>query len=150
MTLPNDYPFSPPKFRFLTVPFHPNISSEGTVVFSLVNKEYTSSAGIGDIIEGIINLLANPEEDCPVNIEAMVLYQKDDKSAYVRKQEDGETGADDYKDFITGKVYSEIPEDVEIPEDTRDNPLYMTNANASFRGRIIGDDDEDEDVDVDD
>lgn len=137
MTLPNEYPLTPPKFRFLTIPFHPNVSSEGTVVFSLVSKKYKSTLGIGEIIEGIIKLLANPEEDSPVNLEAARLYQKDDKSQYVRKQNEGDTGVDDYEEYIKAKVYSDVPEDVEIEEEVRNNPLYMTNANSSLRGKIL-------------
>ncbi|KAK8891846.1 hypothetical protein M9Y10_029068 [Tritrichomonas musculus] len=135
MTLPNEYPFSPPKFKFLTIPFHPNISSEGNVIFSFLTSKYSSASRICDIIKGMIKLLANPEAENIVNHEAMDLYTKD-KKAYNRKQQSQDLGEDNYENYINSKVYDEIPEQVEIEEDTR-TYLYMTNANNSYRGKVI-------------
>ena len=145
ITLPTDYPFSPPKFRFLTVPFHPNISFEGVVSFKMLDVDYSSSVKISEIIDGIIELLKVPEKNYPINPRAMNLFVKDEVK-FKEEQSSKEVGVDDFNEFINCKVYDEIPDDVEIPEDTRDS-LYMTNATSTkYDGRVFGkSDDEDDD-----
>ncbi len=39
MEFPEDYPAAPPKCKFLTPLFHPNIYPSGTVCLSILNEE---------------------------------------------------------------------------------------------------------------
>lgn len=137
MSAPPNFPSAPPTFRFLTIPFHPNISQEGTVVFSLVDKKYTANTGIDSIIEGIVDLLKNPEENSFINSEASTLY-KEDKAKFRERQEDEEVGHDDFHDFIgDAKVYDEVPEGEVSPEEERLSQLYVTNVYGKTAGKVL-------------
>lgn len=63
LTFPLDYPTVPPVFRFMTIPFHPNVSVEGLIMFSKLGSGYHPSVTIAEIIFAIIELLQNPELD---------------------------------------------------------------------------------------
>ena len=119
MIIPPNYPTEPPKFRFLTIPYHPNISSEGTVIFSLNDRNYRASLGIDSIITGIIELLKNPDKNYNINSNAMELFTKN-KKEFDKRQKEGETGSKDYKEFLKNvKIYNEIPKDVVVPDEER-------------------------------
>lgn len=99
MVLPSKYPIQPPSFYFLTIPFHPNISPDGKVQFSLVNNKYKPDLTIYSIIEGIVNLLKNPEENEEANFIANELF-KTDKNAFLEKQRKGESGKNYYHEYL--------------------------------------------------
>jgi ubiquitin-protein ligase len=67
ITFPSQYPASPPVFRFVNVPYHPNISAEGRVLFSELDRAYTPDKRIWDLIVSTRNLLGRPETDEPLN-----------------------------------------------------------------------------------
>lgn len=126
MTIPSKYPYEPPRFRFLTIPFHPNVSSEGTVLFNLNDKDYTSSLGIDSIITGIINILQNPDLNYAINKEAMELF-KNDLNEFKKRQKNGDTGCDDYNKYLQDvKIYSEIPANVVIPDEDRNKSSLIS------------------------
>jgi hypothetical protein len=48
-------------FRFVNIPYHPNVSAEGRVLFPVLDREYTPEKTIWDLIVAIRTLLGNPE-----------------------------------------------------------------------------------------
>ncbi|OHT16596.1 hypothetical protein TRFO_41707 [Tritrichomonas foetus] len=134
MKLPPKYPVKPPVFRFLTIPFHPNVSHEGRVFFSLIDNMYTPQSGIDAIITGIVNLLENPELDNPINKIAADLFRRD-RAAYTRQQRADECGEEDYHAFINMKVYDEVPATAVLTEEQRLSQLYVTN---TLHGKLQG------------
>jgi ubiquitin-protein ligase len=67
ITLPPQYPTSPPIFRFVDVPYHPNVSPEGRVLFTALDRGYTPDKTIWDLVVATRNLLSAPEVDGAVN-----------------------------------------------------------------------------------
>ena len=69
ITLPNDYPFQPPKFTFISPKYskigriHPNLYEEGKVCLSILNtwgsEEWSSSQNIISVCQTIQSLLDN-------------------------------------------------------------------------------------------
>jgi ubiquitin-protein ligase len=61
VTFSKDYPTVPPTIRFLSVPYHPNVSAEGKVLFGLVDRGYRGTLRVMDLLMGVWALLSRPE-----------------------------------------------------------------------------------------
>lgn len=73
-----EYPFKPPKIRFTTEVFHPNISPMGHVCADIFQVEQWSPAlTVPNVLLSVISLLASPNTDDPLNAEAAKLYLED-------------------------------------------------------------------------
>ena len=75
--LPENYPFKPPKFRFLTPIFHPNISSEGFICLDTLNKAWSPVLTISKTILSISSLLCDPNPNDPLDKAVAQIYLKD-------------------------------------------------------------------------
>ena len=76
ITLPTNYPFSPPKVNIVTRIFHPNISGSRICV-DILNYEWTAAISITKLLLSIVSLLTDPNADSPLNREAAQLYKSD-------------------------------------------------------------------------
>lgn len=116
MIFPHDYPYSPPKFRFLRPIFHPNIYPDGQLCISILHKpgedlmsgesateRWSPLQGAESVLRSILLLLDDPEINSPANVDAGVMY-RDNRKAYNEKAR--KTVGDSQKD---------IPEDFVIP-----------------------------------
>ena len=86
LNFPEDYPVLPPKCVFQQKLFHPNIYPSGAVCLSIINEEEDWRVGlkVKDILLGIQELLANPNEKSPAQQEAYEIYCKN-KEEYKRR-----------------------------------------------------------------
>lgn len=75
--LPNDYPFSPPRVKFLTNIEHLNING-GDICLDILKKDnWSTSQNIKSVIISIICLLNEPNPQDPFNANLAELYRKD-------------------------------------------------------------------------
>jgi ubiquitin-conjugating enzyme E2 I len=86
MEFPEDYPAAPPKCKFSQVLFHPNIYPSGGVCLSILNEEedWRPNLKIKDVkifyfdfkqlLLGIQDLLKNPNEKSPAQLDAYQVY----------------------------------------------------------------------------
>lgn len=66
--IPNNYPFLPPKIRFDTKVYHPNVSSQtGYICLDILNKAWSPALTIRTILLSIQALLFAPNADDPVD-----------------------------------------------------------------------------------
>ena len=90
LKFPEDYPVLPPKCVFEKKLFHPNVYPSGAVCLSIINDEEDWRAGlkVKDILLGIQDLLANPNNKSPAQKEAIESYNKksDEYRRKVREQ----------------------------------------------------------------
>jgi peroxin-4 len=83
LILPDGYPIDPPKVRFLTPIFHPNIHfKKGKVCLDILKKKWTPAWGIQAVCSAISALLNSPEPDSPLNTLAGNLLRCHDDVGY--------------------------------------------------------------------
>lgn len=78
--IPPDYPFKPPKMKFDTKIWHPNISSQtGAICLDILKNEWTPALTIRTALISLQALLCAPEPDDPQDAEVARMYKQDIK-----------------------------------------------------------------------
>jgi ubiquitin-conjugating enzyme (huntingtin interacting protein 2) len=76
--LPSTYPFEPPKMKFDTRVWHPNVSSQtGAICLDILKKEWSPALTIKTALISVQALLAAPEPDDPQDGVVANEYKKD-------------------------------------------------------------------------
>lgn len=74
--IPPDYPYNPPKMKFDTKIWHPNISSQtGAICLDVLGKEWSPALTIRTALLSIQALLSAPEPDDPQDAEVADMYK---------------------------------------------------------------------------
>merc|ERR1712093_374995 len=76
ISIPEEYPYSPPKVKFDTKIWHPNISSQtGAICLDVLNKEWSPALTIRTALLSIQAMLSAPEPDDPQDAEVANQYK---------------------------------------------------------------------------
>ncbi|TID30027.1 hypothetical protein CANINC_001396 [Pichia inconspicua] len=88
LEFPQDYPLSPPKMKFITPIYHPNVYKDGTVCISILHEpgndplNYESPderwgplQSIEKILLSVSSMLADPNPNSPANVDAAKLWR---------------------------------------------------------------------------
>merc|ERR1712188_223685 len=65
--LPEGYPMEPPKVRFLTKIYHPNIDKLGRICLDVLKDKWSPALQIRTVLLSIQALLSSPEPDDPLD-----------------------------------------------------------------------------------
>merc|ERR1712172_216618 len=65
--LPADYPMAPPKVRFLTKTYHPNIDKLGRICLDVLKDKWSPALQIRTVLLSIQALLSAPEPSDPLD-----------------------------------------------------------------------------------
>ena len=65
--LPDDYPMTPPRIRFLTRIYHPNIDRLGRICLDVLKNNWSPALQIRTILLSIQALLGAPNPEDPLN-----------------------------------------------------------------------------------
>jgi ubiquitin-protein ligase len=73
---PRGYPHTPPLIRFVHPPFHPNVSNEGSICINTLAKGYRRDSKIYEILLSILELLANPNYEDPIDAQRATMWKE--------------------------------------------------------------------------
>ncbi|KAI8830736.1 putative UBC5-E2 ubiquitin-conjugating enzyme [Chytriomyces cf. hyalinus JEL632] len=64
----SDYPFKPPKVKFATKIYHPNVDEDGSICIGVLKPDvWKPSNKIADILNSLVLVLAEPNADDAIN-----------------------------------------------------------------------------------
>lgn len=63
VTMPDDYPFKPPKITFQTPVYHCNVSDSGSICLDLLKESWSPQLTVPRVLETIRTLLREPDTD---------------------------------------------------------------------------------------
>lgn len=76
--IPDSYPFNPPKVKFTTKIWHPNISSvTGAICLDILKDQWAAAMTLRTVLLSIQALLASPEPDDPQDAVVAKQYKED-------------------------------------------------------------------------
>ena len=73
---PPDYPNHPPKLRFKTPVWHPNIGEDGEVGLDILDENWTPALTLAKVMLSISALLVDPDPRGALQLEAALEYQR--------------------------------------------------------------------------
>ncbi|WFD39071.1 E2 ubiquitin-conjugating enzyme [Malassezia japonica] len=79
--LPEDYPMAPPKVRFLTKIYHPNIDKLGRICLDILKDKWSPALQIRTVLLSIQALLSAPNPDDPLANDVAEHYKTNEKGA---------------------------------------------------------------------
>ncbi|KND01599.1 ubiquitin-conjugating enzyme E2 15 [Spizellomyces punctatus DAOM BR117] len=99
LSFPTNYPQMPPKMRFISDMWHPNVYENGEVCISILHPPgddkwgYESASErwlpihtVETIVLSVISMLSGPNDESPANIEAAKQWREDPKGFKRRVQ----------------------------------------------------------------
>eukprot|EP00501_MAST-03F_sp_TOSAG23-6_P000308 GSMAST32.ASY1.ANO1.315.1 assembled CDS len=84
LSFTTEYPIKPPRIRFTTDMFHPNVYADGTICLDIIQKNWSPIYTVASILTSIQSLLTDPNPASPANPDAARMFLKD-KKAYRRR-----------------------------------------------------------------
>jgi len=85
--LPEEYPMSPPKVRFLTKIYHPNIDKLGRICLDILKDKWSPALQIRTVLLSIQALLSAPNPDDPLANDVAEHWKSNEKDAIKKAKE---------------------------------------------------------------
>jgi len=79
--LPQDYPMGPPKVRFLTKIYHPNVDKLGRICLDILKDKWSPALQIRTVLLSIQALLSAPNPEDPLDASVADHWRRDEHDA---------------------------------------------------------------------
>jgi len=92
LKFPKEYPMKPPKMKFISKIWHPNVHDNGEVCISILHDPGDDKYGyekaserwlpvhtVETILVSVISMLADPNDESPANIDAAKMWRENRK-----------------------------------------------------------------------
>ncbi|XXG50504.1 hypothetical protein AAC387_Pa02g4503 [Persea americana] len=79
LSVPTEYPFKPPKVKFDTMCFHPNVDINGNICLDILQDKWSSAYDVRTVLLSIQSLLGEPNNDSPLNTQAAALWSNQEE-----------------------------------------------------------------------
>ncbi|CAF1414645.1 unnamed protein product [Rotaria magnacalcarata] len=97
LDFPKEYPIKPPKMKFISEIWHPNIEKNGDVCISILHEPGADQFGyeraserwspvqsVETILLSVVSMLSDPNCDSAANIDASIMW-RDDRTGFKKK-----------------------------------------------------------------
>jgi ubiquitin-conjugating enzyme E2 N len=84
---PSDSPMAPPKVRFLTKIYHPNVDKLGRICLDILKDKWSPALQIRTVLLSIQALLSAPNPDDPLDNNVAEVWKNDEQEALKRARE---------------------------------------------------------------
>jgi len=108
-----EYPNKPPKVKFISSMFHPNVYSDGSLCLDILQNRWSPSYDVSSILTSIQSLLDEPNPSSPANAEAAKLFQENRCEYEKRIQKIVEASWLDFDDLSSGSEEEDDDDDEE-------------------------------------
>jgi len=85
--LPDEYPMAPPKVRFMTKLYHPNIDKLGRVCLDILKEKWSPALQIRTVLLSIQALLSAPNPDDFLDADVAEKWKSDEHGAKAKARE---------------------------------------------------------------
>ena len=85
--LTDEYPMVPPKVRFTTKIYHPNVDKLGRICLDILKKNWSPALQIRSVLLSIQGLLSSPNPDDPLDESVAQQWVNDEPSALAKARE---------------------------------------------------------------
>jgi ubiquitin-protein ligase len=115
VTFPPNYPEHAPMLRFISVPFHINISSEGQICLPFLTREYLPSTRAVELIQQVREVLVIPNVESPVQLVVFDLYRKNRQKYDQKVAESCQNAKNSPEEWMAGlRVADGVPSDFSV------------------------------------
>lgn len=160
MRFPEDFPFSPPQFRFTPAIYHPNVYRDGRLCISILHQSgdpmtdepdaetWYPVQTVESVLISIVSLLEDPNINSPANVDAAVDYRKNPEQYKQRVKMEVERSKQDIpKGFImptseSAYISQSKLDEPESNKDMADNFWYDSDLDDDENGSVILQDDD--------
>ena len=85
--LPADYPMGPPKIRFLTKIYHPNVDKLGRICLDILKAKWSPALQIRAVLLSIQALMSAPNPDDPLDNNVAAQWKTNEPRALVEARD---------------------------------------------------------------
>jgi ubiquitin-protein ligase len=125
VTFPEAYPIRPPVFRFVSVPYHLNIASDGRVCLDCIERRYTSSSQVMTLLSQIRMLFDSVDLSSPVHLEKMRLYQYERDEYFRLARASCANAKRHWREWVPEHCVDVLDKPFSVVVDRRNLPGYM-------------------------